>query len=153
MVFISREWFDKIKGWNEDYWMYFEDVDLCHKVTLNGGKIAVTRKTTIFHKHGGASRINVKTKALTKTEVIISKHVYISNYFNVSEQILIQTLLILDTVIKKLILSILSLFLFFIPKLIVHRLLLKNIIRYYYQAILNKTWISPRSMNYLKMKS
>ncbi|MEM0541873.1 glycosyltransferase family 2 protein [Flavobacterium sp. j3] len=153
VVFISREWFDKIKGWNEDYWMYFEDVDLCHKVTLNGGKIAVTRKTTIFHKHGGASRINVKTKALTKTEVIISKHVYISNYFNVSEQILIQTLLILDTVIKKLILSILSLFLFFIPKLIVHRLLLKNIIRYYYQAILNKTWISPRSMNYLKMKS
>jgi GT2 family glycosyltransferase len=153
VVFISREWFDKIKGWNEDFWMYFEDVDLCKKVILNGGKVAVTRKTTIFHEHGGASRINIKTKALTKTEVIISKHVYVASHCSKWVQILIQSLLILDTLLSKLFFSLISLFLFFIPKLIIHRLLLKNIVLYYYNAILNKTWISPRSMNYLKMKS
>jgi len=24
VVFISRKWFQKINGWNEDYWMYFK---------------------------------------------------------------------------------------------------------------------------------
>lgn len=153
VVFISREWFDKIKGWNEDYWMYFEDVDLCKKVILNGGKVAITRKTTIFHKHGGASRINIKTKALTKSEVLISKHVYVANHSSKWVQILIQSLLIANVLVSKLFFSIISLFLFFIPKLIVHRLILKNIILYYNNAVRNQTWISPRSMNYLKTKS
>ncbi|TDE07607.1 glycosyltransferase family 2 protein [Flavobacterium sandaracinum] len=150
VIFISRNWFDKIKGWNEDYWLYFEDVDLCKKVADLGGKIAVTRKATIFHQHGGASRINVKTKALTKTEVIISKHVYISNQFSTGIQIYLQSLLILGVLLEKILLSIISLFLFFIPKLKVNRLMLKNLTVYYFNALQKQTWISPRAMNYLK---
>jgi GT2 family glycosyltransferase len=42
VILISRSWFEKI-GWNEDYWLYFEDVDLC-KVADCGGKVAVTEK-------------------------------------------------------------------------------------------------------------
>lgn len=153
VVFISRNWFDKIKGWNEDYWLYFEDVDLCKKVSDLGGKVAVTRKVTIFHQHGGASRINVKTKALTKTEVIISKHVYISNQFSTGIQIYLQSLLIIGVLLEKTILSIVSLFLFFIPKLKVNRLMLKNLSVYYFNALQKQTWISPRAMNYLKPKA
>lgn len=153
VIFISRNWFDKIKGWNEDYWLYFEDVDLCKKVSDLGGKVAVTRKATIFHQHGGASRINVKTKALTKTEVIISKHVYISNQFSTGIQIYLQSLLIIGVLLEKTILSIVSLFLFFIPKLKVNRLMLKNLSVYYFNALQKQTWISPRAMNYLKLKT
>lgn len=153
VVFISRNWFDKIKGWNEDYWLYFEDVDLCKKVADLGGKVAVTRKATIFHQHGGASRLNVKTKALTKTEVIISKHVYISNQFSTGIQIYLQSLLIIGVLLEKIILSILSLFLFFIPKLKVNRLMLKNLSVYYFNALQKQTLISPRAMNYLKTKA
>ena len=153
VVFISRNWFDKIKGWNEDYWLYFEDVDLCKKVSDLGGKVAVTRKATIFHQHGGASRINVKTKALTKTEVIISKHVYISNQFSAGIQIYLQSLLIIGVLLEKTILSVVSLFLFFIPKLKVNRLMLKNLFIYYFNALQKQTWISPRAMNYLKPKA
>lgn len=153
VVFISREWFNKIKGWNEDYWLYFEDVDLCKKVSDVGGKVAVTRKATIFHQHGGASRLNVKTKALTKTEVIISKHVYISNQFSTGIQLYLHSLLVLGVLIEKIILSLLSLFLFFIPKLKVNRLMLKNLSVYYFNAIQKQTWISPRAMNYLKTKA
>ena len=153
VIFISRNWFDKIKGWNEDYWLYFEDVDLCKKVSDLGGKVAVTRKATIFHQHGGASRINVKTKALTKTEVIISKHVYISNQFSTGIQIYLQSLLIIGVLLEKTILSIVSLFLFFIPKLKVNRLMLKNLSVYYFNALQKQTWISPRAMNYLKPKA
>ena len=153
VIFISRKWFNKIKGWNEDYWLYFEDVDLCKKIFDNEGKVAVTRKATIFHQHGGASRLNVKTKALTKTEVIISKHVYISNQFSTGIQLYLHGLLILGVLSEKIILSLLSLFLFFIPKLKVNRLMLKNLSVYYFNAIQKQTWISPRAMNYLKIKA
>jgi GT2 family glycosyltransferase len=153
VIFISREWFNKINGWNEDYWLYFEDVDLCKKISDNKGKVAVTRKATIFHQHGGASRLNVKTKALTKTEVIISKHVYISNQFSTGVQLYLHSLLILGVLSEKIILSLLSLFLFFIPKLKVNRLMLKNLSVYYFNAIQKQTWISPRAMNYLKTKA
>ncbi len=153
VIFISRDWFDKIKGWNEDYWLYFEDVDLCKKMNSSGGKVAVTRQATIFHQHGGSSRINVKTKALTKTEVIISKHVYISNQFASITHFYLQTLLIIGVLSEKLLLSILSLFLFFIPKLQVNRLMLQNLFTYYFNALKNQTWISPRAMNYRKLKN
>ncbi|MFV5688161.1 glycosyltransferase family 2 protein [Flavobacterium sp. ZT3R25] len=153
VIFISREWFSKIKGWNEDYWLYFEDVALCKKIFDTGGKVAVTRKATIFHQHGGASRLNVKTKALTKTEVIISKHVYISNQFSTGIQLYLHSVLILGVLSEKIILSLLSLFLFFIPKLKVNRLMLKNLSVYYLNAIQKQTWISPRAMNYLKTKA
>ncbi|WP_426063881.1 glycosyltransferase [Flavobacterium sp. DSP2-3-1] len=153
VIFISREWFNKIKGWNEDYWLYFEDVDLCKKVCNLGGKVAVTRKATIFHQHGGASRLNVKTKALTKTEVIISKHVYVSNQFSTGIQLYLHSLLILGVLSEKLFLSLLSVFLFFIPKLKVNRLMLKNLSVYYLNALRKQTWISPRAMNYLKTKA
>jgi GT2 family glycosyltransferase len=153
VVFISRDWFNKIKGWNEDYWLYFEDVDLCKKIADSGGKVAVTRKATIFHQHGGASRLNVKTKALTKTEVIISKHVYIRNQFSTGIQIYLQSLLIIGVLLEKTILSIFSLFLFFIPKLQVNRLMLQNLSIYYFNALQKQTWISPRAMNYLKPKA
>lgn len=153
LIFISTNWFEKINGWNEDYWLYYEDVDICKKIIKNGGQIAITKKATIFHKHGGASRINIKTKALTKTEVIISRHVYVRNHFSKSQQSIIQSMLIATVLIEKLVLSFLSFFLFFVPKLKVNQLMLKNLIIYYLNAIKTKKWISPRSMNYLKKGS
>jgi hypothetical protein len=119
-------------------------------VTELGGKIAVTQNATIFHQHGGASRINVKTKALTKTEVIISKHVYINNQFSTSKRVVLNVLLIIGVLIEKSFLAFISLFLFFIPKLKVNRLIIQNLLSYYYNAFKNRTWLSPRSVNYLK---
>lgn len=153
VVFISRDWFNAIKGWNEDYWLYFEDVDLCKKINNIGGKVAVTRKATIFHQHGGASRVNVETKALTKTEVIISKHVYISNQFSTAIELYLQSILIFGVLVEKTFLSVLSLFLFFIPKLKVNRLMLNNLFVYYFNVLHHQTWISPRAMNYFKTKA
>lgn len=153
VIFISRDWYNKIKGWNEDYWLYFEDVDLCKKIDKIGGKVAVTRKATIFHQHGGASRLNVKTKALTKTEVIISKHVYINNQFSGGTRRFLHSLLIFGVISEKIVLSFLSVFLFFIPKLKVNALILKNITIYYFNALKKQTWVSPRAMNYRNIKA
>ncbi len=148
VIFISKYWFQKVNGWKEDYWLYFEDVDLCKKVAKNHGKVGVTKAATIYHQHGGASRINVQTKSLTKTEVIISKHVYIQNHFSGLKRGTLHTLLIFGVLLEKSLLSILSLLFFFSQKLKVNRLIFSKLCDYYGNALNKNTWISPRSVNY-----
>lgn len=151
VILISKEWFEKVKGWNEDYWMYMEDVDLCKRIFNQNGKIAILKSATIFHKHGGASRINLTTKALTKTEVLISKHVYISNNFSTFTAFLLHIRLIFGTLFEKLLLTILSIPLFFIKKLKVNQFIFINYINYLFSAMLHKTFISPRAVNFSKI--
>lgn len=148
LVFISRNWFDAINGWNEDYWMYFEDVDLSKKVRVANGKVALLKDADIVHNHGGASRINFKTMSLTKTEVLISKHVYIKNHFQGLEYFLSQLLLIFSNLIGKLILSFLGIFLFFIPKMRLEQYIFARIFKYYIRSLTKGTWLSSRSLNY-----
>ena len=153
VVLLSKKWFDKVSGWNEDFWMYMEDVDLCKRISDANGKIAVYKKATIFHKHGGASRINIKTKALTKTEVIISKHVYIQNNFSSISGFFLHTRLIFGVLIEKLLFSIIALPLFFVKKLQVNKLILKNYISYLFSVLKNKTFLSPRATKFAVSKS
>jgi GT2 family glycosyltransferase len=153
IVFISRVWFDKINGWNEDYWMYYEDTDLSKKVRDINGEVALLTNTQIAHNHGGASRLNLKTASITKTEVLISKHVYINNHFEGIYHFFLQFLTVLNTLISKLILGVLGVFFFFIPKLRLNVYLLINIIKYYTLAVINTTWLSEKSMNHTNKKA
>jgi len=150
VIFISKKWFDFVEGWNEDYWLYFEDVDLCKRITDAGGKIALTKNASIIHCHGGASRLNLNTSALTKTEVIISKHVYISNNFNSKIKFLFHFMLLFFGLISKFFLAVIGIIFFFIPKCYLQLLIFNNLIRYYMNALLKKTWIGERASNYLK---
>lgn len=54
VVLMSRVTFNNLKGFDEDYWMYFEDVDLCKRNSNLNGKVAFCRSVTIEHNHGGA---------------------------------------------------------------------------------------------------
>lgn len=152
IIFISRDWFTQVNGWNEDYWLYFEDVEICRKISQKNGKIAVTRNTTILHEHGGSSRHDFETEHISKTEVIISKHVYINNNFNPITKTLAHTLLTIFTVTEKTFLSILSLFLFTSLELRTNRYILKNLCSYYFNAIKQHTWLSKKAANYQKIK-
>ncbi|MEY4462428.1 MAG: hypothetical protein RLY98_968 [Bacteroidota bacterium] len=149
VIFMSRTWYEKVKGWTEKYWLYFEDVDLCKKVNQLGGKIALTRNVSILHKHGGASRINVKTKALTKTEVIISQHVYFNEHTVGMQNWGIQFLLVATNLIEKTLLAGIGLIFFFVPKLKVNVFIFKNILLYYGNAARKITWTSPRATDYI----
>ncbi len=148
VIFMSANWFKKINGWNERYWLYLEDVDICKRITAQGGKVGLIRKTTILHKHGGASRINIKTKALTKTEVLISQHVYFNSHFTGFSRLFIQFLLLLSIFIVKTFLALLGIIFFFVPKINVNLYIYKNLLAYYFSAIYTKTWTSPRSVLY-----
>lgn len=150
VIFMSKSWYQKINGWNEKYWLYFEDVDICKRVMDQGGRVALIRNASILHKHGGASRINIKTKALTKTEVLISQHVYFNEHTRGPKRIIIQFLLLFTLLLEKTLLAIAGLLFFFIPKLKVNLFIFRNLMRYYISAIGKGTWASPRAPLYSK---
>jgi len=147
VIFIGKSWFEKVGGWNEDYWMYSEDIDLCKRISEIGGKIALTRASYIIHNHGGASRLNSKTSALTKTEVLISSHVYIQSHFKGISKYFAQIIVVISLLISKSILAVLGLIFFFIPKLKMNYFIGINLIKYYISAITCRSWLSVRSMN------
>lgn len=75
-LMIDRAAFDALGGWNESFWMYYEDVDLCKRAQALGYRRCFTSDTELTHLHGGASRIDGRTRALTRSEVILSRHLY-----------------------------------------------------------------------------
>ena len=152
VVLIKREDFQKIGGFDEDFWMYFEDVDLCRRVRNIPGEIAYCRNITIEHNHGGSSRINLKTASLTKTEVNISRHLYISKHKHGPERFLIQSFLIINNLISSGIMAIVGLVFFFVPKLFARTLIFVKLVSYYAGSAYRFWWISPRSVNFHKIK-
>ncbi|MGD0755492.1 MAG: glycosyltransferase family 2 protein [Bacteroidales bacterium] len=148
VILIRRETFNRLCGFDEDFWMYFEDIDLCRRVRDNDGEIAFCRDITIEHNHGGSSRINLKTTSLTKTEVSISRHVYISKHKTGAEKLLIQAFLILNNLISGGIMALIGLLMFFIPKVFSRTLIYCRLIRYYTGSLFRLSWISPRSVNF-----
>lgn len=150
VVMIRKELFQKLKGFDEDFWMYFEDVDLCRRVRNIQGEIAFCRNITIEHNHGGSSRINLKTASLTKTEVHISRHIYISKHKTGLDKVLIQTFLIINNLISGGLVALLGLLFFFVPKVFARTLIYFRLISYYTESVFRRSWISPRSVNFHK---
>lgn len=88
VVMISRQHYDQLGGWDDGFWMYSEDMDLSKRCWDAGLNVAYEPNVTITHLHGGASRSSSETKALTKAEVIISKH-YFAHKHDSGSQLLV----------------------------------------------------------------
>jgi GT2 family glycosyltransferase len=150
VILIRNETFKKVNGFDEDFWMYFEDVDLCRRIRNAGGEITWCKNITIEHNHGGSSRIDLKTTSLTKTEVHISRHIYISKHKTGFENVFIQTFLILNNIISGGLMAVTGLLLFFIPKAFSRTLIFLRMIQYYLGSLFRLSWISRRSVNFQK---
>ena len=48
-IFIKAELFNKIDGFDKEYFMFYEEVDLCKRVSNNGFKIVYYPKYSIHH--------------------------------------------------------------------------------------------------------
>ena len=53
-MLIKKEIFKKIGGFDEDYFAYFEDVDLCWRAWLYGYKVIYVPTSIVYHKLGGS---------------------------------------------------------------------------------------------------
>ena len=152
VMMLKRELFKEINGFDEDFWMYFEDVDICRRIRNAGGRTALFRNITIEHNHGGSSRTNLRVTSITKTEVLISKHVYVSKHFTGPEQFLAQLVLILQHLVSGFIQSLFGTIFFFIPELFVKTSVFLRLLKYYTGVISRLTWISPKAIMVQKSK-
>jgi len=148
VILMRRETFQQLGGFDEDFWMYFEDVDLCRRARDLNFEIAFCRNITIEHNHGGSSRINIRTASMTKTEVHISRHNYISKHKKGINKVLIQSFLVINNLISGGIMALLGLLFFFVPKVFVRTMVYIRLLKYYFGSILRVSWISPRSVNF-----
>ncbi|MDD2224585.1 MAG: glycosyltransferase family 2 protein [Candidatus Shapirobacteria bacterium] len=51
-ILTRKSFFKSIGGWNEKYFFYFEDLDLCRKINKIGKDVIYFPKCQIIHRHG-----------------------------------------------------------------------------------------------------
>ncbi|MDX1507525.1 MAG: glycosyltransferase family 2 protein [Woeseiaceae bacterium] len=147
VLLIDRDDFDAAGGWCEDYWMYVEDADLCRMVFNNGKRIAYTPEVEVVHAHGGSSKLNVEVRAMTKTEVIISKHVYMHRHMRGLRRFAAHTMIVITRLLPLVVFSLLDLLtLGRIPTLRVRSKMLARLAGYYRGRIRTGCWLSPRAL-------
>ena len=141
LILISRDQFDQINGWDEDYWLYSEDADLCKKVRQSGKTVALQCRPSITHQHGGTTRRSLRLTAFYKSMVIISKHIYFRKHYSGIHHAFLQSFLIFNTLIlENLIPALIGFILFPIGSLRKHLLIYLNILKYYFKTAKTGTW-------------
>lgn len=146
LMLIKRELYKELNGFYEGFWMYYEDVDFCKRITERNGRIVFYRGVTVEHNHGGSSRSDLRTTAVTKTEVRISQHVYIARNMNGIIRLISQTFLVVNNLITGTLMALSGILLFFLPVAFVRTLTFFRLVSYYLYALNRRSWISRRSV-------
>jgi GT2 family glycosyltransferase len=153
VMIMKKDIFISLRGFDEDFWMYSEDVDICKRARISGGEVAFFSKIIAEHNHGGSSRIDLRTTSVTKSEVQISRHVYIHKHKTGIERMLMHSLIIADNIFFGFLAAFAGIIFFYIPKLYVRVPVFFRMAGYYSGVLSRRTWISPRSVNYGKIKT
>jgi len=107
-ILIRNDDFIKIGEWDESFWMYYEDIDLCKRAQNNQMKCVMLNQWSCIHSHGGASRKNIDTRIKTKSEVIISSHKYAEKHFKGIGRFIAHILIFISSIIELFIFSFFS---------------------------------------------
>jgi len=102
-VLIRKTDFDILGGWDERFWMYCEDMDLSKRAADMGLLRVMYNELVCTHSHGGSSRINHQTKAITKSAVIQSTFMYINKHFKGPGRTLAELTLLVQTMLTLLV--------------------------------------------------
>jgi GT2 family glycosyltransferase len=51
-LMFRKETIKTLRGWDEDFWLWWEDLDLCRRARKNGAKLLYTPTTQIIHYEG-----------------------------------------------------------------------------------------------------
>ena len=63
-LFIRHDLFDRIGGWDNNFFLYLEDVDLCWMVRKSGYKIILDNSTEVIHLQGRSLNKSQKKTAV-----------------------------------------------------------------------------------------
>tara|TARA_B100000795_G_scaffold13035_1_gene9014 strand:+ start:362 stop:1342 length:981 start_codon:yes stop_codon:yes gene_type:complete len=148
VILIKKDFFKKIGKWSESkFWMYYEDPDLCIKSKKFGKQIALLRNIELKHSHGGSSRRNPKTTAITKSEVVTSSHVFIQAHTKGLNRLTLHLVIMINTLTSWLTRTIITLPFFWKDLFKANLLTLIAIIKYYLSALIDSSWKSKRLKN------
>ena len=81
-MIINREVYLEVGGFDEDYFAYFEDVDLGWRLWILGYKIKLSAKSIAYHKHNSTS----KKLPNEKVKVLFERNALYTIYKNTSEK-------------------------------------------------------------------
>jgi len=148
VILIKKDFFKKIGKWSESkFWMYSEDPDLCLKSKKFGKQIALLRNIELKHLHGGSSRRNPETTAITKSEVVTSSHVFIQEHAKGLNRLSLHLVIMINTLTSWLLRTIITLPFFWKDLFKSNLLTLITIIKYYLSALIDSSWKSKRLKN------
>ena len=85
-LFIRRDVFEKVGGFDESFFMYFEDMDLCRRVAETQKEVMYFPKITVKH-YGGESYLNKKKQ---KKDYYFSQKYYFRKHRNIFEWLIIK---------------------------------------------------------------
>jgi len=74
-LMISKELFNRVGKFDEKYFMYFEEHDLCKRVIENGKEIWMLGQTKVFHEWGATTKnLNLKPTYAQSFKYYLTKH-------------------------------------------------------------------------------
>lgn len=145
VVVIEKKFFTQIGKWSQrHFWMYSEDPDLCKRARDQRKEIALLRNIELKHAHGGASRRNPKTIAITKSEVVTSSHVFVQIHTKGFNRVALHLIIIVNTLVSWVLRVLFTLPIFWKTAFKANLFTLNAIIRYYLNVPIRKTWKSKR---------
>lgn len=77
LMLMSRETFNTLGGWDDDFFLYREDEDICRRAHEVGMKVGYFPGASFIHSHASSTRTNPATRVLTKSETAISTYLYL----------------------------------------------------------------------------
>lgn len=147
-LMISRAHLGRLGGWCEDFWMYSEDTDLCRRAANAGLAVVYCGDATLVHRHGGATRSNPETAALTRTEAVISKHLYARRHLGALHAGVFHLLVVITRFLPLAAPALIAAIWRNAPDVVKVRASMFHQLRVHYVRIIAKhNWLSPRSAN------
>lgn len=103
-IAVKKNVFEAVNGFNEDYFMYSEDIDLCYKIKKIGKINVFTNKCNVIHHGGGSSKLHPKT-AFSRRMILESKRKYFKNNHSTFYSILFCITMVVVSIIRIIIIS------------------------------------------------
>ena len=96
-LLIPTDIFTQVDGFDESFFMYSEEIDLCKRIKNNGNKIIFTPETSVIHIGGATSDSNYNEMSLQSN---ISRIIYWKKHFPRYKVLLVKTFWVVNIFIK-----------------------------------------------------
>jgi GT2 family glycosyltransferase len=79
-IMISAQLWEAVGGFSDEYFLYWEDVDLSHRILRAGGRLEVSATATAVHAEGGTQGVNAGSSGAPKSALYY--------YYNIRNRLL-----------------------------------------------------------------